>query len=212
MVLPTTAEKVVSEQFVVVPFVADSLHPETREWAANSGAILYELSSSDAAYWEALTEWWQQPGDLVIVEQDIVPHPDVVAEMLGCPSGWCSSPFLVRAAPRMRLWITHDGVTSVRPPLATPDRWLTDGLGCVKFSAALRQEFPEAAVSVEGPWWRLDTHLSQLLRGYGLVPHLHEKSVHLHDYSVRRSPPRMVPIGRVASSFERGGLGGEDAG
>lgn len=153
---------------IVVPHVAPMLRPETAIWARHYGATLVELPKDDhEAYWRLLAHHWRQPGDLVVVEQDIVPAPGVVDEMLTCNSLWCASPY----------WVTG--------------RWLSDGLGCTRFSAGLKSAVPDLLERVgydTGPdapakhWCLLDWRTSRLLRSLGHEPHEHERSTHLHTY------------------------------
>jgi hypothetical protein len=153
---------------IVVPYVAPMLRAETAIWARHAGATLIELPKGDnEAYWRLLAHHWTRPGDLVVVEQDIVPAPGVVGDMLACDQLWCASPY----------WVTG--------------RWLIDGLGCTKFSSELKSAEPDlltdvgAIASPDGPeraWWLLDDRLSRLLRSLDRQPHEHERSTHLHDY------------------------------
>lgn len=104
----------------------------------------------------------------MVVEQDIVPAPGVVDDMLTCDRPWCTSPY----------WVAGKD-------------WLTDGLGCVRFSAALKSTEPDLLTEVgtitspDGPeraWWLLDERLSGRLRSLGYEPHEHDRSTHLHVY------------------------------
>lgn len=165
---------------VVVPYVAGRLHPETEKWTVESGATLHELSLDHDAYWKALVSWWKRPGDLVVVEHDVVPASGVVEQMLKCSHLWCSSPYAISTLPSHlsypHCWITVDGVTSIQCPpyplnswtaddvtgLSQPHirrspapRWLvlqlTDGLGCVKFSDELKRALPGLMVDAGEP-------------------------------------------------------------
>lgn len=154
---------------IVVPHVSPMLRPETAIWARHYGATLVELPKDDhEAYWRLLAHHWAGPGDLLVVEQDIVPAPGVVDEMLTCPKLWCASPY----------WIAGRD-------------WWADGLGCTRFSAGLKAAEPDlldeigTVVSPDGPeraWWLLDERLSRQLRSLGHEPHEHERSTHLHTY------------------------------
>lgn len=190
---------------VVVPYVVGRLHPETEQWANKFGAALHELSSDHDSYWKALVGWWNLPGDLVVVEQDVVPAVDAVAQMVECPQLWCSSPYGVLGSSRSRTWVTYDGITSVRhrPPRVLTSQpavlRITDGLGCVKFSDRFKRSFPDSMVQAGEPrgdrrphgyWGVTDTRLSKILRANGQAPHLHERSIHRRRYGpVRASSP-----------------------
>jgi hypothetical protein len=157
---------------VVVPYVPGLLHAQTEAFAnARDDAHLHDVSGSDDAYFRLLAEEWHMDGDLLIVEQDMVPAPGVVEEMLACRWPWCASPFEV--ANRQEI---------------------TDGLGCTKFSAMLKALRPQLMRTVgeicdDGlpakNWRRLDTRISRTLRAAGHRPHLHAVSTHLHDYRTR---------------------------
>jgi hypothetical protein len=144
------------------------LRSETAIWARHHGATLVELDREDwTAYWRLLAHHWRAPGDLLLVEQDILPAPGVTTDMLACDHLWCSSPY----------WSVN--------------RWLPDGLGCARFSEALKRSLPDALVHVgrmhdgdgaQGVWWLLDHRLSGYLRSAGHEPHEHERSTHLHEY------------------------------
>jgi hypothetical protein len=156
---------------IVVPHIPGMLHPCTRDWATARHARLVALDPYDTeAYWRLLRDEGADPGDLLIVEQDIVPAPGVTTAMLACPHPWCTSPY----------------------PIAS--RQLHDGLGCTKLSDSLKTQHPDlmdrlGEVDGDGlpakDWRRLDVRLSKLLRGLGYEPHQHAPSEHLHDYRER---------------------------
>lgn len=157
---------------IVVPFVAGLLEPATRAWADANKARLQFLGPEDDAYWRFLADEWRYPWEaLVIVEQDVVPAPGAVDGMAACERPWCVSPYQLGT-----------GV------------WLEEGLGCTKFSARLRRDFPElleavGTVDADGApakdWHRLDTRIAAALKALGYTPHIHRRSLHLHDYSKR---------------------------
>jgi hypothetical protein len=157
---------------IVVPFVAGMLEPATRVWADANDAHLQHLGPEPDAYWALLAREWREPwGPLVIVEQDVVPAPGAVDGMEACPKPWCASPYQLGT-----------GV------------WLEEGLGCTKFSARLRRDFPELLEAVGDvadygvpakDWHRLDVRLAAALRALGYAPHIHRRSLHLHDYQKR---------------------------
>lgn len=155
----------------VVPYVQGMLHDRTRHWMVEHQAAPAEVSG-DQGYWMLMATAWRDPGDLMVVEQDIVPAAGVVDRMLVCPRPWCSSPYTI-------------GGRQV----------LTEGLGCTKFAARLKTRHPDLLEQVgriedDGvparDWHRLDTRIAHALRGLGYAPHTHAQSEHLHDY--RRRP------------------------
>lgn len=157
---------------IVLAYRTGMLDPRTSAWASTQdGVVRAELGPADDAYFNLLATCWAEPGDLLVVEHDMLPTVGVVDEMLACRWPWCASPYEV--ANRQRI---------------------TDGLGCTKFSATLKQLHPSLMQAVgeicdDGlpakNWRRLDTRVARMLRARGLMPHLHTDSLHLHDYRVR---------------------------
>ena len=152
----------------VVAAVEGLLKPETRAWADRHGADVAWLERDAEAYWRLLDREWRVPGDLVLVEHDVVPGPGVTEAMGACPRPWCSSPYRIEHT------------------------LLPDGLGCIRLAARLKERHPDlmtrlGEITGDGlppkDWHRLDVRLSQLLRSLGYRPHLHRRSLHLHDYS-----------------------------
>lgn len=146
------------------------LHQHTREWAEQHSARIAWLDPDSEAYWRLLADEWTRPGDLLLIEHDMLPAPGVTESMTTCPRPWCTSPYR----------IAHS--------------WLTEGLGCVKLAARLKTRHPDlmtrlGQITGDGlppkDWHRLDTRLAALLRGHGYAPHPHRRSVHLHDYGAR---------------------------
>lgn len=153
---------------IVVPHVPGRLCSETGQWARDADAHLHELSmTDDTAYWTALVAWWAETEDLLVVEQDILPHPGVTTEMLLCPHRWCCSPYAIGREINL----------------------LTRGLGCTKFSLHLKRQLPDAMTAAGEPsgdgesprvWWQTDVRLSNVLISRGVTPHIHERSMHLN--------------------------------
>lgn len=157
---------------VIIPYVPGMLHEQTEAFAQGRDDVhLHDVSAGDDAYFNLLAEEWHLDGDLLIVEQDMAPAAGVVDEMLACRWPWCSSPYEVANR-----------------------QLITDGLGVTKFSATLKALRPQLMRTVgeicdDGlpakNWRRLDTRISRTLRAAGHQPHLHTRSVHLHDYRAR---------------------------
>jgi len=157
---------------VIVPYVAEKLRPETKAWAEANHAQLIEIDVGDEiGYWRLLAEQWLAPGDLIIVEHDMLPAAGVTVEMEDCRRPWCSSPYPIGAGVATHI--------------------LTRGLGVVKFAARLKDRHPDllarvGEAGVDGVplkhCWRLDTRLTDRLDLLGYRPHTHRRSQHLHDY------------------------------
>lgn len=188
---------------VILPYVEGGLRPETRRevLAQAPAAELIELPRNDPlAYAELLRRRWREPGDLVVVEQDVVPPPGGIAALLSCPRPWCSFPG----------WIE--------------DRYHSGTLQLAKFSQLLRLRHPHVADYALAPsgWWRerpalragevdpwpedhpelwptvvgyltADSALrSRLARSGVLICEHGPDPVHLHDYGPKH-PPQPLP-------------------
>lgn len=151
----------------VIAAIPGMLQDATAAWAEKHGARLAWLEPDPEAYWRLLAGQWTEPGDLILIEHDIVPADGVTDAMAACGRPWCTSPYR----------IAHS--------------YLTEGLGCVKLAARLKHRHPDlmhrlGQVTGDGlpakDWHRLDVRLAALLRGLGYAPHAHRRSTHLHDY------------------------------
>lgn len=154
----------------VVAAAPGMLQEATCAWAERHNARIVYLDADSESYYRMLSEEWRQPGDLLLVEHDIVPADGVTDNMTACPRPWCSSPYR----------IAHT--------------WLDEGLGCIKLAARLKQRHPDlmqrlGEIAGDGlpakDWHRLDVRLARLLRNHGYAPHAHRRSLHLHDYGAR---------------------------
>lgn len=154
----------------VVAAAPGMLHNRTRAWAEQNGARIAHLEPDPEAYWRLLEDEWRQPGDLILIEHDMLPAEGVTDAMATCRRSWCTSPYR----------IAHT--------------WLDEGLGCVKLSARLKRRHPDlmhrlGEITGDGlppkDWHRLDVRLARLLRDCGYAPHTHRRSIHLHDYGAR---------------------------
>ena len=171
---------------ICVPFVPDKLYAQTFEWSKlRQDVIPWPIKDYDTtAYWRMLFYSWQELGDLVVVEHDMLPADGVVEEMLACDQPWCTSPY--RGANKKE-----------------PD--IIDGLGCVKFSETLKSnEFDLMRVVGEMSepglpakiWKRLDVRIAKSLRTRGYEPHTHARSTHLHYETVLKGTVQMVEARR----------------
>jgi len=165
-----------------VPYLEGKLRPETFEWALRHNAELCQLGPTDESYYWTFRGWWldPEPGDLVIVEQDIVPPPDALYSFARCPSHWCACWY--------ELYPTTEHGKDYSQTI--PFGW---GLGCTRFSEKLRREHPELAdrageLLVFGPepdpdpprvWWVMDMRLTMNISRLGHLPHDHGQARHL---------------------------------
>lgn len=103
------------------------LYSTVNAWPASLRAIErhakeYEVVQIDSGdwrgYWRAIADRWGQD-DLLLVEQDIVLHAEVIPGLEDCPDPWCLYPY--------------------RHP-SRPGGWMDFALGCTRF----RKEFQQS--------------------------------------------------------------------
>lgn len=170
---------------IAIPFVEGWLMDETRDWGIAHGAKFFNLGSKEDAYYEAFGRWWTEPeGDLIIVEQDIVPPADWPPET--CEYEWCACWYwisVVTGELRDRRKPTDSGT-------AVPFGY---GLGCTRFSEALRDQHPDIGRRagepiVFGPepdpdppkhWSVMDARIAFALMRHSYVAHDHGEARHL---------------------------------
>lgn len=157
---------------IVVPYVAGMLHRETVTRVVISGRA-YRFVEVDPAdphhYARIFASWWNRGSDLVILEQDMVPHFGWMLEFQSCPKPFCTHYYDCNALEKAY------------------------GLGCARFSAALQATVPslgqQAAGTVGGRapgthWRALNERVIDLCRHFRAAPHIHPDDVeHLHDYA-----------------------------
>lgn len=200
---------------VVVPYAPGYLNPATALWAYQDDhpVTFYSLPADDPyAYADLLRRLWREPGDLVVVEHDVIPPVGSITALLDCMRPWCTHPHWVatryvddslglarfhrglkhampdladRALARAdhRVY-TRLGLTNV-PANASPATLDRDGVrACLRPDAS----FPLDSDGRPRPpstvdWTWCDTALSRLLRHLGITPHVHQPpTTHLHDY------------------------------
>ena len=154
---------------VLCPFV--SLHPKAdealRDHAPNADRI--DVSESDFDYFDAILRRWTGDQDLMICEQDIALHVDVIPGFIACRRPWCLH--------------TYDHMTL--------GHFIDTGLGCVRFTAELQQAVPFAMVlkaeaPVPGSWRHLDGQIAATMASYGMERHVHEPPVTHWNKHLRR--------------------------
>jgi hypothetical protein len=85
-------------RLILVPYTR--LHPTTARLLNRhaSGHVRVRLDpSDDTAYWALLAKAWREPGDLLIVEQDVGIRAGVIEELERCPEPWCGFPTAIGA-------------------------------------------------------------------------------------------------------------------
>jgi len=206
----------VTARHVYVVHTEDGLCEEVVKFMASEWPMVrYALTTkrSPFSYGDVLRTLWRERGaDIVICEQDAVPHPGSLVELFDCEQPWCTCPH----------W--------------TGETYQLDSLGLVKFSDDLRDACPWlcdvvctkadvrywvrrgwtniprdcSVATLNGPgrraaithnaglftqvshpavrptthdWMGLDTDMSRALRQLGYRPHVHRHPTnHLHDY------------------------------
>ena len=153
---------------IVVPYTR--LHPVTAR-LLNRHAPGHERvridPADDEAYWRLLARLWREPGDLIVIEQDVGIRAGVVESLTACREPWCSFPY--RVADRVQVC-----------------------LGCTRFTAGLKTAQPDLldAVAADATgnlpprvWQRLDVRMFNHLQVRGYRPHQHPGPVeHYHRY------------------------------
>jgi hypothetical protein len=156
---------------IIVPYTR--LHPATARLLNKHapGHRRVKLDPADmSAYWRLLAACWREPGELLVIEQDIGVRAGVVEELAACPEPWCGFGYPI------------DGSTAVC-------------LGCTRFAAALKAAEPDLLEEVgedasaglpARDWRRLDVRILDALRKRGYQQHRHHPNVlHYHRYAAR---------------------------
>lgn len=81
------------------------------------------VAGDDEAYFRLYQRLWHEGEGFIGVEHDVIVAPGTLTELAECPEDWCAAPI----------------------PYLTDVRY---GLGCVKFSDHLLEEFPDAIEQV----------------------------------------------------------------
>jgi hypothetical protein len=101
---------------------------------APDAEILPVAPNSLTGAWEAYKSCWGQD-DLMVIEQDIILHEDVIPQFEACPEPWCLFPF--RYLPGMD--------------------FLAEGTGCNRYSRDFMGKVTPALIeSVGGSCWRCE--------------------------------------------------------
>lgn len=139
------------------------------------GTEFLDVSADARDYGRAIAERWNKGKTLILVEQDNEITLEVLPSFAECDEPWCTYAYEVFAPP----WT----------------RWCETGLGCVKFSISLQQDFPFGYRMLEEPckecgalhdfWGALDFRLHFFLSTQlHLKPHVHGRIRHFHPYQV----------------------------
>lgn len=156
---------------VVVPYV--DLEPAVALALEQQGIpAQFQDTSDDGAYWQLLHDLWAAGETVIVLEQDKVPAPGLLAELWGCPDLWCTTPVPVRNTTSCADYPTlscvkFDAMLMAAVPL------LIDDVGTIDYGFGVRE------------WSRLDLGVAALLQTR-FVPHWHEggRIQHLHREAV----------------------------
>lgn len=126
---------------------------------------LINTSADNYAYWDALKQYWTGEDDLVVIEQDLEIHNDVLPSFIKCHEHWCSFCYFLRV-----------GVTAAA---------LGESLGCTKFSAELQRAVPAEVIADKHHWQGLDITMGLAIRahaGHLLPPNVQRMGGEMHAH------------------------------
>ncbi len=123
-------------------------------------AVVDAFLVGEQDYDKALKDVWGK-GDLVVVEQDIVPTLEMIASLFGCGEDWCIYEYEIRYM---------DGKS---PPFT-----VQTGLGLTKLSLKAQRVSALEKWFGRGPWFNLDGRVTGALVQAGYRPHVHGKVKH----------------------------------
>lgn len=159
------------EPLILIPYTAGKLHDETVD-AVRAAGYPYTLWPIDAqdvyAYGALFADFWAKPGDLVIIEQDIVPPAGSITKLIECTYPWCS-----------HYYYCNNPVPAY-------------GLGMCRFTDTIKRRLPslgeQAARDYRGHarrmhYLNLNERIISLMHHWGVTAHMHDPiAAHLHDY------------------------------
>ena len=118
-----------------------------------------DTAPSSYAYWDELEKRWDGTADLLVMEQHIVVHDQVLPQLEACSGDWCVFPFGAQVG----------------------------GLGCTRFSAALQQRVPASEVRSRAR--RKCPHCGSLHFAFVDGPILDALHAHGYDEPCIHTPP-----------------------
>lgn len=133
-------------------------------------------------YARAIKRFWGKGHDLIIVEQDIVPTPKQIHELLSCKARLCCFPYLIKADipgyysifnfaryPRSDNWLTFDGAKHIGSIQIEkrPDYCGLSGFGLTKIGSKAQEMLDFPTLYNLGRWDIIDSWMS--LRYYELI-------------------------------------------
>ena len=136
------------------------------------GAQIIRIDAGDITQpWTTYAGYWGKD-DLVVIEQDVIIHADVLPQFEACPEPWCLFP--------ARHYATGGG-------------WMTTGIMCNRFRKEFMQAVPVEAIEAQGGscnrcwglepkcWAHLDGKTREAGEAAGFKIHVHWPSVGHRD-------------------------------
>lgn len=111
-------------------------------------------------YHALLLKLWSEKESFIIVEQDVIPTPEMIHELWNCKHEWCGARYLIAGG------------------------YMIQPLGCTKFSAKMIEACPRMIEKLPHKrWYSLDGDIftaghdqaKMKLHGHGKVIHLNQK-------------------------------------
>jgi len=149
---------------VVVPFVVSdhswalaAAHLSLRQDGVQAS---FEQMRDEEHYFRLFEQLWGNGESFTIVEHDIAVWPGAIQELENCPEGWCTFPYYCSVG------------------------WITDGLGCTKFSKEfilahpdfLKEPFPDCCAHTRN-YCGLDRLIAHRMEKLEIKPHVHKPGV-----------------------------------
>jgi hypothetical protein len=148
---------------VIVPFALSSLwalHAVKLALKQDGVEAQFEHMTKDDSYYKLLETLWEKGESFTVVEHDIIVHPGAIQDLENCAEPWCVFPYYCSVG------------------------WITDGLGCTKFSAEfiaqnplfLSEPFPSCCAHTRY-YCGLDRLIAHRGLEQGMKPHVHQPGV-----------------------------------
>lgn len=141
--------------------------PPARALVIEGYEVTEVLMEDPQHYGRLVAGWWRIGNGFVLVEDDIVPWPGAIKELLECDRDWCGYEF-PRTAPQYE-----------------PRAGWCLGLGCVRFSHKLVRRYNMAALDGSQRWDEVDGAVIGTLQTAGETCHCHTPPVaHLKAHAM----------------------------
>lgn len=98
-------------------------YPQAKAALPSSAETIW-TGGSPTSYWKALKSRWTGQRDMLVIEQDILIHDQVIPQLEACDKDWCVFPYLYGTG----------NVVNLSGP-----QFMTTCLGCTRFSKRLQR-------------------------------------------------------------------------